>query len=125
MPIPFRMAVGFFVLLVLSGALAVAFVVLWPKPISAVLAGAAGCALTATMLVLYIGARGAHVQLVQLRKAIFVQPRLLAFLFLGIAWKNYKTSPSFSSASLISAGLFGLGAIVAFVLTRSTALRDT
>ena len=119
MPIPFRRAVGPFTSLILSGVLAAAFVVRWPQPISAVLAGGAGLCLTASMVALYLGAREARAQLVQFRKAIFLQPGLFALIFLGIAWKYHTISPAFSSASLISAGLFALGSVAAFFFTRS------
>jgi hypothetical protein len=76
------------------------------------------------MLVLYIGALEVGAQLLDFRKAIFLQPGFFALVFLGIALKYYRISPTFSSASLISAGLFTLGAIVAFVLTRPTTVRD-
>ena len=121
MPIPFRRAVGLFVLLVLSAVSALAFLILWPKPISPILAGAAGLCLTASMLVLYIWAmqtRQAREQLAQFRKGIILQPVLFALAFLGIAWKYYRISPAFSSASLISAGLFSLGAAATFFFTR-------
>ena len=131
MAIPYRRAVGVCVLLVLSGVLAAAFLALWPKPLSAVLAGAAGLCLTATLLVLYVWARQARQargQLAQFRNAIILQPGLFALAFLGIAWKYYRVSPAFSSASLVSAGLFGLGAVTAFFITQwvtpSTELHD-
>lgn len=124
MAIPFKRAVGPGMLLVLSGLLAAMFVALWPKPISVVLAGVAGLCLTAAMLVVYIEVPEAHGQLVQFRKALFCQPGFFAVVFLGIAWKYYRISPAFSSASLISAGLFTLGAVLAFILTRPTPARD-
>lgn len=124
MPIPLRRFLGPSILVALSVGLAVAFILLWPKPISVVLAGVAELCATATMLLLYIGARARGSRIVLVKKAIFLPLGFFGLVFLALAWRYSKSSPAFSSASLISAGLIGLGAVAALFFTRLNEFRS-
>ena len=117
MSIPSRKFVGPSVLVIFSVGLAVACLMLWPKPMSIILAGIAMLCDIGALLIFCNDAERALVN--QARRAVFLASGSFGLAFLGLAWKYHKTASAFSSASLLAAGLLGLGAIATAVITRS------
>lgn len=118
MPIDSGKLRGASVLLALSLGFAVAFLIQWPKPISMVFAGAALISGFGTLLVFCKS--GGREYAIQARNAIFFASGCFGLAFLGLAWKYRETAPAFSLTSLVAVGLICFGAVVSFVILRST-----
>ena len=117
MSIVSRKLFGSSVLILLSVGLAAAFLVLWPKPVSVVLAGISLLCGFAALLVFCRAAGRGYALLV--RRAIFLASGSFGLALVGLAWKYRQSAPTFSSASLFTAAMLSLGAVATFLITRS------
>jgi hypothetical protein len=104
------------VFVLLSIVLAAFFVVMWPKPMSIIVAGMSLLCGFGALLVFCRKAGGIYA--LQARMAIFLTSVCFGLAFVGLAWKYQKTEPALSSASLIAVALLCLGALATFFITR-------
>lgn len=108
-------------LVLISIGLAVAFLALWPRPASLILAG---IALLCDFGALLVPSRAAGREYaLKAQKAIFLVAGCCGVVFLGLTWKYRTAAPAFSLASLIAAALLGFGALATFFILRSTQTR--
>jgi hypothetical protein len=105
------------VLVLISVGLAAAFVVLWPRPASVVLAGISLLCGFGALLV-FSGAAGRQYAR-QARRVIFLASGCFGLAFVGLAWKYRERAPAFSFASLITNAMLCFGALATFLITRS------
>lgn len=109
---------GASVLLAFSLGFAVTFIIQWPKPVSMVFAGTALISGFGTLLV--FRKSGGREYALLARNAIFFASGCFGLAFVGLAWKYRETAPAFSLTSLIAVGLIFFGAVISFVILRST-----
>ncbi len=109
--------VGSSVLILLSGGLATGFLVLWPRPVSVILAGTSLLCVFGALLALCGAAKPEYA--LQARKAIFLTSGCFGLAFAGLAWKYRASAPAFSSASLIAVAILCFGALATFFFIRS------
>jgi hypothetical protein len=108
---------GSAVLVVLSVGLAAAFIVLWPKPVSVVLAGMSLlCGFGALLAFCRVAGRKYSLQA---QRIIFLASGCFGLAFVGLAWKYREGSPAFSLASIIVASMLCLGALASYLIVRS------
>jgi hypothetical protein len=117
MSIVSRKLVGSSVLILLSVGLAAAFLVLWPEPVSIILAGISLLCVFGSLLVLCKAARWEYA--LQAQRAIFLTAGCFGLAFAGLAWKYRDSAPAFSSASLNATAMVGFGAFATFLIIRS------
>lgn len=117
MSIVFRKLVGSSALLILSVGLAAAFLVLWPRPVSVILAGTSLLCVFGALLALCGAAKPEYAP--QAKKAIFLTSGCFGLAFAGLAWKYRASTPAFSSASLIALAMLCFGALATFFFIRS------
>lgn len=117
MSIVSRKFVGSSVLVLLSVGFALAFLVLWPRPVSVMLAGISLLCGFGALLV-FCSAAGWEYAL-QARRAIFLASGCFGLAFVGLAWKYRERTPAFSSASLLVTAMLCFGALATFLITRS------
>ena len=115
--------VGFTVLILPSIGFAVAFVVLWPKPVAPILSAVAMLGTFGAMLFFVTGAPPELA--LQMQKAIFLGAGVFGTGYVALALKYRNTASAFSSASAIAAAMLGLGALGSFLITRSSQQRKT
>ena len=108
-------------LILLSVGLAAAFSVLWPKPVSVILAGTSLLCVFGALLALSVVAKPEYAP--QAQKAIFLTSGCFGLAFAGLAWKYRASAPAFSSASLIALAMLCFGALATFFFIRSNAVR--
>ena len=104
-------------LILLSGGLAALFLVLWPRPVSVILAGTSLLCVFGALLVLCGAARPEYA--LRAQRAIFLTSGCFGLGFAGLAWKYRASAPAFSSASLIALAMLCFGALATFFLIRS------
>ncbi len=122
MPIVSRKLAILSALVLISIGLAVAFLALWPRPASLILAGIALLCDFGALLV--PGKAAGREYALKARKAIFLAAGCFGVALVGLAWKYRKTAPAFSSASLIAAVLLCFGALGTFFIVRSIGARN-
>lgn len=110
------------VLIFLSVGLAAAFSVLWPRPVSVILAGTSLLCAFGALLALCALAKPEYAP--QAQKAIFLTSGCFGLGFAGLAWKYRASAPAFSSASLIALAMLCFGALATFFFIRSNAERN-
>jgi hypothetical protein len=106
-------------LILVSVGLAAAFSLLWPRPVSVILAGTSLLCAFAALLALSVVAKPEYVP--QAQKAIFFTSGCFGLAFAGLAWKYRASAPAFSSASLIALAMLCFGALATFFFIRSNA----
>ena len=119
----FRKLVGSSVLILLSVGLAVSFLVLWPGPMSVILAGTSVLCVFGALLALCQAAKWEYA--LQAQRAIFLAAGCFGLAFAGLAWKYRDSAPAFSSASLIAIAMLCFGAFATFLIVRSNRARKT
>jgi hypothetical protein len=115
--------VGFTLLILPSIGFSAAFVVLWPKPVSPILAGMAMLAMFGAMLFLCTGARPEIA--LQMQKAIFLGAGIFGAAYVALALKYRNSASAFSLASAITAAMLGVGALGSLIIIRSSQRRKT
>ena len=109
-----RKLVGSSVLLLLSGGSVAAFLVLWPRPVSLILAGISLLCVFSAVLV-FLGAATREYAL-QVQRAIFLTFGSFGLAFAGLAWKYHARAPAFSWAALIALAIVCFGALATWFL---------
>ncbi len=104
--------------LLLSGGMAVAFLMLWPRPVSVILAGTSLLCVFSAVLVFLGGATREYALLV--RKAIFLTFVPFGLGFAGLACKYRARAPSLSCASVIALAIVCFGALATWFLCGQT-----
>ena len=122
MSIVSKKLIGPSVLILLSIGLAAAFLMLWPRPLSIILAGTSLLCVFGALLALCRAAGREYA--LQARKAIFLTSGCFGFAFAGLAWKYRDSAPAFSSASLIAMAMLCFGALATFLIIRSNEERN-
>jgi|SRR5712664_4807091 len=104
------------VLILLSVGLAASFLVLWPGPVSVILAGTSLLCVFGALLVLCRATKWEYA--LQAQRAIFLTAGCFGLAFAGLAWKYRDSAPAFSSASLIAMAMMCFGAFATFLIMR-------
>jgi len=113
-----RKLVGSSVLILLSVGLAAAFLMLWPRSVSLILAGTSLLCDFGALLFLCRAARWEYA--LQVQRVILLASGCFGLAFAGLAWKYHHSARAFSSASLIALAMLCFGALAAFLILRSS-----
>lgn len=114
--------IGFTLLMIPAGGCAAAFVVLWPKPVSPILAGIAMLGTFGAMLLFCSGAPPDIA--LQMQKAIFLGAVVFGVGYLALAFKYRHAAHAFSRSCSITAVMLGLGALGSYFVVRSSRQRQ-
>ena len=90
---------------------------LWPRPVSVILAGASLLCVFGALLALCGAARPEYA--LQAQRAIFLTLGCFGLGFASLAWKCRARAPAFSSAALIALAIQCFGALATFFYIRS------